>query len=99
MTRQKPRSQALDIFRNDGAKGEGQCFQCGEKCHPLHKCADRQLRVLILGDDEEASEESDMLALEVEARKGEETAYCKAMGLCSIAGNRDDRDPSRTMKL
>lgn len=25
-------------------KAQGQCFRCGEKFHPLHNCADRQLR-------------------------------------------------------
>lgn len=80
-------------------KARGQCFRCGEKYHPLHKYANRQLRVLILGDDEETSEDGDMLALEVEAGKWEETVECKEIGLCSIAGNGVDRDHSQTMRL
>lgn len=31
---------------------KGLCFWCREKFHPLHKCAERLLRLVILGDDD-----------------------------------------------
>lgn len=32
-------------------RAQGLCFRCGEKYHPLHQCAEKQLRLVILGDD------------------------------------------------
>lgn len=81
-------------------KARGQCFPCEEKLHPLHKCADRQLRVIILGDDEKLGEDREVLAMEVDEDKEEEVFLdCKVIGLCSAAGHGVDRDPSHTMRL
>lgn len=68
-------------------KARGLCFRCGERFHPLHKCADRHLRVIILGDDEEMNEIGEASTVEGEEGKEEETLECKAIGLCGITGN------------
>lgn len=81
-------------------KARGQCFRCGEKFHLLHKCVDRQLRVIIVGDDEKLDEDKEVLAIEGDEDKEEEVFLdCKVIGLCSAAGHGADRDPSRTMRL
>lgn len=46
-------------------KSKGLCFRCGEKFHPLYQCKERQLRLLILGDDEKVNEEGEVIAVEV----------------------------------
>ncbi|KAL6516002.1 hypothetical protein OROGR_019307 [Orobanche gracilis] len=43
---------------------KGLCFKCGGKFHPMHQCPDKQLRIMVLEDHEEAiddepSEEGD----------------------------------------
>lgn len=45
-------------------KARGQCFRCGEKYHSLHQCAERQLRLLILGDDEMVNEAGEVITIE-----------------------------------
>ncbi|GAU40483.1 hypothetical protein TSUD_286380 [Trifolium subterraneum] len=54
-------------------KQKGLCFKCNGPLHPMHKCPEKQLRVLIV-DHEEGGEEIKILAVEVdddEETKGE----------------------------
>lgn len=80
-------------------KSHGICFRCGEKFTPLHQCADRQLRVIILGDHESVNDAGEVVAIEVEEGKEEEMLECKIMGLCGITKELASRKESRTMKL
>lgn len=52
---------------------KGLCFRCGGKYHPtLHKCPERAMRVLILGEGETLNEEGEIVALEVEGAESDE---------------------------
>jgi hypothetical protein len=77
-------------------RAKGLCFKFGGKCHPtLHKCPEKSLRVLILGDGETMNEEGEIVSLEgdVYETEDEEEVECKSMGvLGSMGGN-------RTMKI
>jgi hypothetical protein len=77
-------------------RAKGLCFKFGGKYHPtLHKCPEKSLRVLILGDGETMNEEGEIVSLEgdVYETEDEEEVECKSMGvLGSMGGN-------RTMKI
>ncbi|KAJ9564989.1 hypothetical protein OSB04_000955 [Centaurea solstitialis] len=63
-------------------KTKGLCFRCGERYHPLHQCADRQLRMVILGDDEQLNEAGEVIAIEIREREEEEEKLeCNSIGL------------------
>ncbi|XP_057428622.1 uncharacterized protein LOC130722049 isoform X1 [Lotus japonicus] len=77
-------------------RAKGLCFKCGGKYHPtLHKCPERAMRVLILGEGETMNEEGEivMLEQEVEEEEEEEAVECKAMGVLGCLGDH------QTMKL
>lgn len=70
-------------------RAKGLCFKCGGKYHPtLHKCPERSIRVLILGDGETMNEEGEMVALEEEETEDEEEveAECKIIGVLGKMG-------------
>lgn len=60
---QVPYSELMD------RKAKGSCFRCGERFHPLHQCGEKQLRLVILGDDEKINEEGEVIAIEVQEMK------------------------------
>ncbi|KAF1869880.1 hypothetical protein Lal_00017457 [Lupinus albus] len=62
-------------------KAQGLCFRCGEKYHPLHQCAEKQLRLIVLGDDEAINEEGEIIAIEVGEEEEEATFDLSSMGL------------------
>ncbi|PNY16937.1 retrotransposon-related protein [Trifolium pratense] len=76
---------------------KGLCFKCGGKYHPtLHKCPEKSLRVLILGDGEVMNEEGEIVNLEeisLESEGEEEEVECKLMGVLGSMGE------SHTMKV
>ncbi|PNX59898.1 retrotransposon-related protein [Trifolium pratense] len=77
-------------------RNKGLCFKCGGKWHPtMHKCPERSLRVLILGEGETMNEEGEIVSLEeVEADSDEEVEVeCKLMGVLGSMGE------SHTMKV
>ncbi|MCH91411.1 pentatricopeptide repeat-containing protein, partial [Trifolium medium] len=77
-------------------RANGLCFKCGGKFHPtLHKCPERALRVLILGDGETLNEEGEIIAMEEELSEEEEEIEleCKSLG---VLGSMDGH---RTMKI
>ncbi|MCI09995.1 RNA-directed DNA polymerase (Reverse transcriptase), partial [Trifolium medium] len=47
-------------------KQKGLCFKCGGPFHPMHQCPDKQLRVLVMEDEEGEEGEGKLLAVEVE---------------------------------
>ncbi|MCI47334.1 RNA-directed DNA polymerase (Reverse transcriptase), partial [Trifolium medium] len=47
-------------------KQKGLCFKCGGAFHPMHQCPDKQLKVLVMEDEEEGSQEGRLLAVEVD---------------------------------
>ncbi|XP_027936242.1 uncharacterized protein LOC114191269 [Vigna unguiculata] len=62
-------------------KAQGLCFRCGEKYHPLHQCAERQLRLVVLADDETINEEGEVIAIELREEEVDRTLECGSMGL------------------
>ncbi|MCH97487.1 retrotransposon gag protein, partial [Trifolium medium] len=54
-------------------RAKGLCFKCGGKYHPiLHKCPERSLRVLILGEGECVNDDGEIVSLEVREEEEEE---------------------------
>jgi hypothetical protein len=47
-------------------KQKGLCFKCGGPFHPMHQCPDKQLRVLIVEEEEDGGSEGKLLAVEVD---------------------------------
>ncbi|XP_057452951.1 uncharacterized protein LOC130744819 [Lotus japonicus] len=76
---------------------KGQCFKCGGPYHPLHQCPDKQLRVLIVEEGDEDSEEGKVLAMEVEDPEDEIQGEMSMISFYHIA-NKPQEQP-RTMKL
>jgi len=62
-------------------KAQGLCFRCGEKYHPLHQCAERQLRLVVLANDETINEEREVIAIELREEEADRTLECGFMGL------------------
>lgn len=88
------RSIHNDEFEERRAKGL--CFKCGGKYHPtLHKCPERALRVLILGEGETMTEEGEIVSMEDVTVESEEEVEveCKLMGVLGSMGE------SHTMKV
>ncbi|PNX83132.1 retrotransposon-related protein, partial [Trifolium pratense] len=75
---------------------KGLCFKCGGKWHPTqHKCPERSLCVLILGEGEALNDDGEIVALEVEDEVVEEEtdAECKILGVLGSMGE------YKTMKI
>lgn len=81
-------------------KAQGLCFRCGEKYHTLHQCAEKQLRLVILGDDETINEEGEVIAIEVKEDE-EEVLDCNSMGLFGIIETniKSNNTPPTTLRL
>ncbi|WVZ22625.1 hypothetical protein V8G54_001169 [Vigna mungo] len=62
-------------------KAQGLCFRCGEKYHPLHRCTERQLRMVVLADDETVNEAGEVIASETQEEEDDHTLECGSMGL------------------
>ncbi|CAJ2629609.1 unnamed protein product [Trifolium pratense] len=90
---------ALILARNEEMeerRAKGLCFKCGGKFHPtLHKCPEKSLCLLILGEGETLNDEGEIVALEVEDEEEEEEleAECKLIGVLGKMGE------CNTMKL
>jgi len=52
-------------------RATGLCFLCGERYHPLHQCTERQLGLVVLGDDERVIEEEEVLVLKLRGKRTE----------------------------
>ncbi|MCH79730.1 pentatricopeptide repeat-containing protein [Trifolium medium] len=61
-------------------RAKGLCFKCGGKFHPtLHKCPERSMRLLILGEGESMNEDGEIIALEIEdSEEGDEEVEVEA---------------------
>ncbi|PNX95310.1 hypothetical protein L195_g018500 [Trifolium pratense] len=77
-------------------RAKGLCFKCGGKWHPTqHKCPERSLRLLILGEGEKINEDGEIVSMEGEVSEGEEEeeVECKSMGVLGSMGGQS------TMKI
>lgn len=60
----------LPYFELMDRKARGFCFRCGEKFHSLHQCAEKQLCLVILGNNETFNDAGEVIAIEIQ--EGEE---------------------------
>ncbi|XP_057438197.1 transposon Tf2-1 polyprotein isoform X1 [Lotus japonicus] len=78
-------------------RAKGLCFKCGGKYHPtLHKCPERSLRVLILGEGETIDDEGEIVMLEGDQPEDEEEEEPAALKLMGVLGCMAE---TQTMKL
>lgn len=61
---------------------KGLCFHFNKHYLPLHQCADNQLRLIILGDDERMAEDGEIVAVEVD--EGVEEIKYQPLKQCSF---------------
>ncbi|WVZ05566.1 hypothetical protein V8G54_018912 [Vigna mungo] len=74
-------------------KAQRLCFRCGEKYHPLHKCTERQLRIVVLADDE-------VIASEMREEEDDCTLECGSMELFTEGEvSWDDRNRPSTLGI
>ncbi|MCH91968.1 retrotransposon gag protein, partial [Trifolium medium] len=66
-------------------KQKGLCFKCGGPFHPMHQCPDKQLRLLVIEDEDEEDGEARVLAVEVEEEEKEEKGEMSVLDLHHIA--------------
>jgi len=66
-------------------KQKGLCSKCGGPFHPMHQCLEKQLRVLVIDDEENEDEEAKILDVEVEDSDDEETGEMSVLNLKNIA--------------
>lgn len=70
-------------------RAKGLCFKCGGKYHPtLHKCPERALHLLILGEGETMNDDGEIVAMEAEGSEEEEDqeAECNLIGILGKMG-------------
>lgn len=59
---------------------EGRCFQCGLAFGPGHRCLEKSLRVVILAEDEQLTDEGEITTLENgPCNEGEEELMSEAL--------------------
>ncbi|GAU12466.1 hypothetical protein TSUD_229990, partial [Trifolium subterraneum] len=66
-------------------KQKGLCFKCKGPYHPNHQCPDKQLRILVVEDDEDEEHEANVLAVEVDENEEEEGGEMCILNLNHIA--------------
>ncbi|KAJ1423030.1 hypothetical protein SESBI_12611 [Sesbania bispinosa] len=58
---------------------KGLCFCCNQPYTPTHKCPNPNLRVMLLGDDEELTEEGEVVLAEGEEEFRDEVGECSVL--------------------
>lgn len=97
--RRNPRGvRHLPAAEMNERRSKGLCFRCNERWDPLHQCATKQLRVIILGDDEAINDEGEIVVLETAAEEDTESdeMECKGLGVFGVSSTSSQ---VRTMKL
>lgn len=62
-------------------KARGLCFRCGERYNPLHQCAEKQFRLVILSDDETVNDAGEVMAIELQEGDEVPALECNSMAL------------------
>ncbi|GAU17006.1 hypothetical protein TSUD_37640 [Trifolium subterraneum] len=84
--------KGVQSFHSDeiaARRAKGLCFKCGGKYHPtLHKCPEKSLCVLILGEGEVMDEDGEIVAMEGDfwEEEKEVEVECKSMGVLGSMG-------------
>ncbi|KAG6472115.1 hypothetical protein ZIOFF_069572 [Zingiber officinale] len=77
------------LLTSPGLGTRGLCFKCGEKFHPLHQCAEKQLKLLVLEEDERLNSDGEIMGPEAENSEDEE----------DLGMNSEFTNNNRAMKL
>ncbi|WVZ04691.1 hypothetical protein V8G54_018037 [Vigna mungo] len=81
-------------------KAQGLCFRCGEKYHPLHRCTERQLRMVVLADDETVNEAGEVVVSEMREGEDDRTLECGSIELfAEVEAPWDGRNRSSTLRI
>ncbi|WVZ16833.1 hypothetical protein V8G54_009815 [Vigna mungo] len=81
-------------------KAQGLCSRCGEKYHPLHRCTERQLRMVVLVDDETVNEAGEVVASEMREGEDDRTLECGSMELfAKVEAPWDGRNRPSTLRI
>ncbi|XP_014522435.1 uncharacterized protein LOC106778940 [Vigna radiata var. radiata] len=81
-------------------KAQGLCFRCGEKYHPLHRCTERQLQMVVLADDETVNESGEVIASEMREEEDDCTLECGSMELfAKVEVSWDGRNHPSTLRI
>lgn len=74
---------------------KGLCFKCGGPFHGCHQCPDKQLRLMIIDDEEEDEGEANIM-VDGEVDELEVVGECSVMGILSLL---DGKCQPQTMKV
>jgi hypothetical protein len=66
-------------------KQKGLCFKCGGAFHPMHQCPNKQLRVLVIEDEEEEGTEATIVDVEVDDSEEGDKGEISVLNLSHIA--------------
>ncbi|WVZ21141.1 hypothetical protein V8G54_008463 [Vigna mungo] len=81
-------------------KAQGLCFRCDEKYHPLHRCTERQLRMVVLADDETVNEVGEVITSEMREEEDDRTLECGSMELFTeVEVSWDGRNRPSTLRV
>ncbi|WVZ25291.1 hypothetical protein V8G54_003835 [Vigna mungo] len=81
-------------------KAQGLCFRCGEKYHPLHRCTERQLRMVVLADDKTVNEAGEVVASEMREGEDDRTLECGSIELfAEVEAPWDGQNCSSTLRI
>lgn len=77
----------------------GLCFSYGQKYSPQHKCASGQLRIMLLADDDEVTEDGEMRLADLDTTDDTPlNGECHALELCGVTLDSSSSD-MKTLKL
>ncbi|XP_050906359.1 uncharacterized protein LOC127120018 [Lathyrus oleraceus] len=65
-------------------KKKGLCYKCGGPFHPLHQCPEKQLRVMIVDEEEGGDVDGNLLAVEVDESEEENGGEMSIMSLFEL---------------
>lgn len=64
-------------------KENGVCFCCEERYTPLHRCMEKQSRLVIMGDNEVINDNDEVMGNELQEGEMEATMDCKMTAVCN----------------
>lgn len=77
-------------------KARGICFRCGERFHPLHQCAEKQLCLVIIGDNETINDADEVIVIELMEDERETPLECHCLKLCEVENGNNVKKPLPT---
>ncbi|KAJ1425157.1 Zinc finger, FYVE/PHD-type [Sesbania bispinosa] len=86
----------LSLLELNERRKKGPCYKCGGKYHPLHQCPDKQLKVMLLEDDEVVDGIGDFQNVEL-GDLSDSDGECSMMLLGNLICHQ--QDSPQTMKL